>query len=849
MKKKLFAFIVTAFMLIGTIRSQQIQVSKPTIDAPYPKIRVYTTPSRGETPLFNSPSFQWPSTKKATYSVRLSMLKDFNSNLIEKTGIPFAIFNPHKELELGKWYWQYKTNDGAWNAIDSFLITAATRKFQTPAIQIVSAGIPQEHPRVLVQKKNLLRFRTTAIPYKETALIIKEANGYLNKPAPKESITLPTFTGKDDLENEKIAVIAGKFAGRDIQKLILALSQAYVLTGDTIYAATARDWMLAISTWDPNGPSSTSNFGDGSIMSSLAIGVDTFWDLLSPSDRKKIIQQVTVRAKKFYAQWIGQVESRSSSMHVWQHIMHNLLQTSLALQNEVPEAKKWLEYIYEIWIAQSPKMAEEDGAWFNGTAYFGMNTLTLIDIPYIFNSLTGVDFMGAPWFKNNPRWLTYSFPPNSISDGLCNDGDKYAAPNINYAGYTDALARLLNDPYAAWYSKTIANSVGKDIAEDPEFRWFRLQKGLQLKLPVIAPNLKFPEAAIFPEIGVAYMHTSVQNAKTNLMLSLRSSPFASLSHTHADQNTFNIAYGGKRLFYNSGYRPAMGDPHFLAWYKHTQGHNGILIDGNGQPFSDGSYGLIPRFLHGEQISYAVGDASKAYAGMVEGEKVNHGMQLYKRHYIMLRPSIIIIYDELEADHTAQWTWLLHNDKSLMIDSVNKTISAQNEAAKAQVSLFASSPINFKVTDQFSVPVNNWTNKISEEGDTLNYVNQWHFKGETQQKTTKMRYLAIIQVKPDGHFEQIVNASNQGIISIGHWRITAEMDTTKPAKIQLHNTENTVAFVSSGTLSIQQKKYHSKDDSSAKLVELIKGKTIYQEAYDSIPASIKKMFIKSKSVTK
>ena len=185
----------------------------------------------------------------------------------------------------------------------------------------------------------------------------------------------------------------------------------------------------------------------------------------------------------------------------------------------------------------------------------------------------------------------------------------------------------------------------------------------------------------------------------------------------------------------------------------------------------------------------------------------------------------------------------------MIDSINKTISAQNEAAKAQVSLFASSPINFKVTDQFSVPVNNWTNKISEEGDTLNYINQWHFKGESQQKTAKMRYLAIIQVKPDGRFEKVLSSENQGLIAIGHWRISAEMDATKPAKIQLHNTENTVAFVSSGTLAMQQKKYHSKDNSSAKLVELIKGKIVYQEVHDSITRSINRMLLRNKSVVK
>ena len=76
------------------------------------------------------------------------------------------------------------------------------------------------------------------------------------------------------------------------------------------------------------------------------------------------------------------------------------------------------------------------------------------------------------------------------------------------------------------------------------------------------------------------MHTNVQDTKSDLFFSLRSSPFGPLAHTHADHNTFNIAYGGKRLFYNTGYRPAMGDTHFLGWYKHTQAHNGVLIDGH-----------------------------------------------------------------------------------------------------------------------------------------------------------------------------------------------------------------------------------------------------------------------------
>lgn len=41
------------------------------------------------------------------------------------------------------------------------------------------------------------------------------------------------------------------------------------------------------------------------------------------------------------------------------------------------------------------------------------------------------------------------------------------------------------------------------------------------------------------------MHTALQDSKNDLMLSLRSSPFGPLAHAHAEQNTFNLAYGGK----------------------------------------------------------------------------------------------------------------------------------------------------------------------------------------------------------------------------------------------------------------------------------------------------------------
>jgi hypothetical protein len=207
---------------------------------------------------------------------------------------------------------------------------------------------------------------------------------------------------------------------------------------------------------------------------------------------------------------------------------------------------------------------------------------------------------------------------------------------------------------------------------------------------------------------------------------------------------------------------------------------------------------------------------------------------------MLRPSIVVIYDELEADHTAQWSWLLHNDTGLEINPGNHTITAKNEAAKAMVSLYSSTATDFTVTDQFSVPVDNWTKKTNEEGDTIDFNNQWHFKSVSKEKRTKMRYMAIIQVKPDGGFEQVFTDKKEGLFTVGNWNIDAEMNTSKPAVIRAWRSDNSASMVSEGNLVLNGKTFNGKEFGSSKLLEIMDGKEIFQEAEDEIPASVQKV---------
>ena len=155
--------VIPFFLLLVTGRSQNITPSEKVVSPPvYPKIRIWTTPSMGEEPKFNSPSLQWPTKKKGTYSVRISSSKDFTRDLIEKAGIPYAIFNPHKTLGAGIWYWQHKANDEKWNETDSFTIKSSMRLFETPDIKTIMSGISSGHPRILIKKEELPEFRIRA---------------------------------------------------------------------------------------------------------------------------------------------------------------------------------------------------------------------------------------------------------------------------------------------------------------------------------------------------------------------------------------------------------------------------------------------------------------------------------------------------------------------------------------------------------------------------------------------------------------------------------------------------------------------------------------------------------------
>ncbi|MFL2577083.1 MAG: DUF4962 domain-containing protein [Flavobacteriaceae bacterium] len=853
-KNLLSVILLILFVLPGRVlHSQQAPAGESELpQMVYPKYRRWMSPDKAEVVRFTSPSLQWPSKKFQKFDVRLSQDSLFRASLVQIKEIPFSMINIHQSLAAGEWYWQYRISGKEWSDFASFTVNDSSVDFVPLGIETLIKSIPKTHPRVMFEKEDWSALQTKTKSYKERSHIVQRANNIIGERIPSERDATIQFKGRDENETDKIKKIFSKEVGYEFGKSLHTLTQAYALTKEKKYFDTALLWMREATSWDPEGLTRINDFGDSYIMESLALAVDVFWEELDPTDIKAILEQVAARANGFYDKWTNYLENRNSSMHVWQHILHRMFLTSLATIDEIPEAEKWLAYCYELWLAQHPKMAEEDGAWFNGTGYMRMNVMTLLDIPTKLGAYTGQNFFKAPWYGNFMKWLFYAYPPGATSDGFCNDGKKWPMPNLEYGAFADAYARITGDPIALQYSKAVfskldaleAPLIDLDytggpiekavLSDDQDYAWFRLSEGYDLPLPSVDENVKLSEGAFFPDVGVAYFNSNRKDIENNLRVSIKSSPMGPLAHTHAEHNTFNIAFKGKRLFYNSGYRPWMGAPHTQAWYKHTQGHNGILVDQYGQPYDSGAYGFLPRFIEGNQLIYAVGDASHAYQAHELSPKARkdntpNDMEVkhFRRHYLLLKPNIVVVYDEMEAHKPVDWSWLIHNYHGLKINDVDQTLETTYGDRGGKVSLFGSTPLDREVTDQFSVAPKNFLRKKDAYGNLLTYDNHWHFKATTQKKQEKMRFLAIIQVSDDLNYKEISRMGAGDVFEIEGWKINAQMDTNKSAKISIERKDGQLKF-SSHTDTLNQ---------LSKLIENVNGKTVVKTAKDQYPKSI------------
>jgi hypothetical protein len=822
------------------------------LPAPFNRHQTYPIPTGGVEVTFNPISLRWPFEKrnKVEYEVRLSQDSTFQkSPVFTEARTEWAMYNPHQKLAIGLWYWQYRKVGEKWFGLNRFKITEKALPMAYPAPEVFVAAIPRDHPRLLAHGSSELSNLQNRPRNADINAILAEAEEALKIPLPREDEGVANKLIDDEIKNKLIIKLASMFLGNRVYYNVASLCQAYALTGDERFAGKALAIGREVAPWDPDKVTRLSDFGDSRFMMALALVYDTFYDRLTPAEREVFRHSIRIRVEEFYQDWKNNIEVRVLSAHVWQHILHYFFQSALVLQGDEPEASLWLSYAYELFLTRSPILGGNDGGWVNGASYFRMNMETLLDIPMFIKKYTGFDFVNAhPWYKNQIDWMVYGMPPGSVADGYGDNNETLKKPGIEYVAFAEELAKLTRYPSAAWYADQCRKYEPIDLSRNNILRWFRLTKTPALSLPEYQSK-DLPMAHLFKESGVVAMHTRPMQTEKDLMVTMRSSPYGSYGHMIADQNTFNMVYGGEKTFYRTGYKIDMNDPHRLGWNKHTKGSNGILIEGAGQPYSTEAFGMLTRFVQGERLSYVKGDASNAYRSKETNEE--YGLTKFDRHLVLLQPGIVVIYDELEADRPVNWSWLIHSMKKLNLDAAQNQFTSQFEKSTGQGGLWSTLPVEWAVADTFEIPAVNVIGRLDEDGEVREYEdNQWHLKATNKVKSSKMRFLSVVQVGALGVSQPKIVSSvgdEKVTIRVGEWQVSAQLGLNGPAELRI--TDAQTSFSTVGSVQLAGKTYQGIIPGSTKLVELGKGKPHFQEASEELPLSVQQVLLYKKSEIK
>lgn len=851
-----------AALFAAAAASAQLPASEPVSDAPrtsaadrlpvsaplpaekhldkqalHPRYREWAKPAGGVAVRQNPAALLWPASadsKEAVYCVRLSRDSTFADASTRREG-PFewAACAVHTPLEPGRWFWQWSVTEPGggerWSEVHDFVVDAAARTFATPtAAQLAAKVAAMPHHRLYVPREGVGVFRERARMNPEARSLVRTMRGKLDMEVVPVAPTRPRdTTGMSDFQKRSMINFMYHKFGEVVTQPAVDFSIAYLLTGEEPFARAAVKHALHAAALPVDSDATSEDFNRSAIMYGLAVAYDTACDFMTSAERKRVLDAIRVRGEHFYRHYVKDFECHSMDNHVWQHTFRNFFFSAVATTGDIPEAEKWLRYGYEVWCARFPILGGDDGGWHDGNSYFEANLVSFIYVPFVLSRLTGVDFFDIPWYRNLPGFLVYSFPKDSYATGFGDDYDKLRTPPAQYMGFADALARETGSGEARWYADRL---IGDDPATLYKAKTFRLYRILTAKaVDSVQPEAPEPMTSRFyPDAGFSLMHTDPASAADDLMASFYSVPFGATGHAHAAHNGFTISYGGRQLFGGTGYYSNFNDKHTLMHYR-TRGHNTILADGMAQCIGENGYGWLPRFADTEALTYTLGDATHAYDAMrtpfwidrMEKSGVAYtrengfgdpGVERFRRHFVFLKPDVIVLYDELEAREPVAWTWLLHSHHALTqaggdgaeaggtteggpaksVDAATAAgaadgvhaVEVANGAATGRMDLFTTGGLTLNLTDEFFSPAINWKKRAGADGKPLVYSNHWHAEFTTAERSRAQRFLALFRITPEGHEPLPLEYDGRGRVKVGAWTVSAELNAARPASLTI-----------------------------------------------------------------
>jgi hypothetical protein len=635
------------------------------------------------------PDFSWPDlSSDAQYQVTLTYPDGHTKTLTA----PQNWINWDEILPAGSYAWQVQVTNGSGTqqslarrfTVDAGAVPFVVPDWATLFNRITARGHPRALPDAATAQTMMSQRQT------EFRLLLSQVDSTLGAPVQAE----PTPTSSQ-------STISAQTNDECLRMLYSAL--AWLVSSNQAYFADALRRAQNLASWDPHGSTAYANVNQASslIAGTLSVVYDWLYPWLDANQKNLLLASILARATDMYNDTVG----GRARLAVYPYDSHgNITLTYLAvisvlLAGDIPQAQSGLRDALPLAIHWTSPWGGEDGGFGNGTAYATWTTDNLLIAWYILRWAAGVDIAQKAWVRNYANFLAYFIPPATPA-GVFGDGAEQVLI-ASWAGSGKAYTLFSPSALGRWYASQLTG-------ENP------VSLELLLAPPADSSAAPYPtgtpDAALFPSIGWAAMHSNLADpSRTSVYF--KSSPYGSYNHSHADQNSFVVNSGGQPLAINSGYYDTYMTSHWWQWYKQTRAQNAITFDGGqGQVVYEVNGmlgpGAITRFEHQSGYDIVTGDATAAYGG---------ALSRAQRSLVYLRPNLVLAYDNLASNSNRQWEWNIHALNAMTVLS-DTNISIANGTQSLCVDMLAGPPMRFTQTNLFTA---------NPDTGLISWMPQWH----------------------------------------------------------------------------------------------------------------------------
>ncbi len=661
-------------------------------------------PRDGDTCVINPPVFVWkPDTPNPPYELVVSKSRDMSHPVIRVEGVEDPIYLPEKQLDPGTYYWRWRGSNGE-APVFSFSISADALEFEVPPAKRWLDSMPDTHPRLYFDEEvsDTLKQVCEAGKHPLFNLLIEDADRILEQ---EQEMPEPEYLPDRSIEYEKFSEAFKRimWGSREFAAGASTLALAWRMTGDDRYGRAATARYRSMCSWDPDG-SSYIGHNDEAHMSIIWYGlegIDWLWSFFDEDDKQIVLGHLRHRARNTYEHMHdkGTYGIDRFDSHAGREIVF-LAWTLMAFHEHIPEAEQMLDWLRPVLCGVWPVWAKHDGSWAEGVGYSTPYVAIMARFAFILKHTVGIDLFRKPFWRNYAEWRRWFVPPYAQGWGFGDNSFPHRQSLLRGADVLALIRYETSDNDRAAGSSTLAGGNSGDIPDPADAdldRYIDELRAAGYRAPerkgvfgysftpmrfVIEGRLAASEAGagegssaphtrdgagtaasatgtgvvkVFSDTGQAAIRTDFADPETDTAFLFRSSPYGSISHSHANNNDFVLHAGGKVLAMPSGYYTGYASPHHANWVWHTKSHNCVTLSGATQILrSHDSVGSVNAGYEDENIAYFRGNAAASYSHMAE---------VYTRHVWFIKSiNAFLLIDDFvcAAGVISTFEWNIHS---------------------------------------------------------------------------------------------------------------------------------------------------------------------------------------------